>query len=359
MTMRRRARTLTAVVGAAVALTTVAAGPAFGCGGLIGDRGSVQLLRTTTFAGYTGGVEHYVTAFSFAGAGGAFGSLTPLPGVPTDVVKGGDWTLQRLDRETAPVRNRGAAGGAVALSADAEAKVLMDVDIDALDVTVLEGGARAVGDWAKKEGFRLPPDAPAVLDFYARRSPIFMAVRFDPQRAARQGVRLGDGIPVHVTIPTTNPWVPLRILGLGKQAAEQVEADVYLLTDREPTLLPAPSPLGTLELEHSEPASRSLLDDLRSDRGMEWVPASAHLTKLRVDANAAELTHDLAIDATGQGAPSLVAAGFELPDGAADRSRLPRDGVPAWLLFAVGALVGGLGIVVWTSRRLPAGPPAL
>ena len=63
----------------------LASTPAFACGGLIGPNGAVLLTRTTTFAGYHNGVEHYVTAFSFAGGGGAFGSLTPLPGVPFQV----------------------------------------------------------------------------------------------------------------------------------------------------------------------------------------------------------------------------------------------------------------------------------
>src|SRR6478736_8510424 len=76
--------------------------PAAACAGLIGPNGAVNLLRTTTFAGYHDGVEHYVTAFKFAGGGGKFGSLVPLPGVPTNVERGGDWTLQRLVRETTP-----------------------------------------------------------------------------------------------------------------------------------------------------------------------------------------------------------------------------------------------------------------
>ena len=39
-------------------------------------------------------------------------------------------------------------------------------------------------------------------------------------------------------IPTPNPWVPLRILTLGRNQADLVQADVYLLTDREPATLP-------------------------------------------------------------------------------------------------------------------------
>src|SRR5258708_8609467 len=80
------------------------AAPAFGCGGLIGPNGAVNLLRTTTFVGYHDGVEHYVTAFQFAGGGGKFGSLTPLPGVPSSVERGGAWTLQPPVRRTHPLK---------------------------------------------------------------------------------------------------------------------------------------------------------------------------------------------------------------------------------------------------------------
>src|SRR5206468_13049638 len=92
---------LAALATAAAALAALAA-PVLACGGLIGPNGAVNLLRTSTLAGYHDGVEHYVTAFQFAGGGGAFGSIIPLPGVPTSVVRGGDWTLQRLVRETDP-----------------------------------------------------------------------------------------------------------------------------------------------------------------------------------------------------------------------------------------------------------------
>jgi hypothetical protein len=314
-------RRIPAAIAASILALGLTAAPAFACGGLIGPNGAVNLLRTTTFAGYHDGVEHYVTAFQFAGGGGAFGSLTPLPGVPSSVEKGGDWTLQRLIRETEPVRlRREVFFEAVAAAPSAE--VIMEVQIDALDITVLKGGADEVGQWAKDHGFRLPPDAPEVLEFYARRSPIFLAASFDAEAARERGQAIGDGTPVHITIPTPNPWVPLRILALGKGATEQVEADVYLLTDDVPAMLPAATFAGQdgLALDHSQPASRSLLDDLRSDRGMEWVPESAWLTKIRIDGQAADIRYDLAVDASGQGTPSYVAAGLEVPGTAADVS---------------------------------------
>ena len=217
-------RLFTFVAAAAVLLIT--AGPALACGGLIGPNGAVNLLRTTTFAGYHDGVEHYVTAFQFAGGGGAFGSIVPLPDVPTSVERGGDWTLQRLVRETDPPTFRLEAAAAAG-----DAEVLLQTRIDALDITILRGGGAEIGKWATEHGFRLPPDAPEVLDFYANRSPIFMAASFDADAARERGQQIGDGTPVHLTIPTDEPWVPLRILGLGKVAGETVQADVYLLTD--------------------------------------------------------------------------------------------------------------------------------
>ena len=285
------------------------AGPALACGGLIGRNGSVNLVRTTTLAEYHGGVEHYVTSFQFAGAGGEFGSIVPLPGVPSDVERGGDWTLQRLVKEVAPPAPL--FKGAVALSAAAadSAQVLLETRIDALDLTVLKGGAQAVGDWATQHGFLLTPDAPEVLDFYAKRSPIFLAARFDADAARQRGVAIGDGTPIQLTIPTTNPWVPLRILGLGRQPAERVTADIFLLTDNKPTLLPGDTAPG-LKLQSQQRASDLLLNDLRSDKGTSWVPEESWLSYLKIDAAPSELTYDLAVDASGAGQPSREAAGL-------------------------------------------------
>jgi len=207
------------IAGAAalVAAFVVSTQPAAACAGLIGPNGAVNLLRTTTFAGYHDGIEHYVTSFKFQGGSGQFGSLVPLPGIPTLVEKGGDWTLQRLIRETNPVKLlRAPLAFGAADSAREDAQVLMQVKIDALDITVLKGGGEAVGRWATEHGFRLPADAPEVLDFYANRSPIFLAAVFDADAAKAKGQNIGDGTPVHITIPTANPWVPLRILGTGK-----------------------------------------------------------------------------------------------------------------------------------------------
>ena len=135
-------------------------------------------------------------------------------------------------------------------------QVLLTTKVDALDITVLKGGGAAVGAWATENGFRLPPDAPEVLDFYAARSPIFLAASFDADAARERGQAIGDGTPVHITIPTDNPWVPLRILGLGKVAGDTVSADVFLMTDVRPSLAPLPALRGLRDrLRRSAPAT--------------------------------------------------------------------------------------------------------
>jgi hypothetical protein len=335
-------RLLIATVGA-VTLVLAGTAPALACGGLVAPNGTVRLLRTSTLAAYTGGVEHYITSFTFVGGGAEVGSIVPLPGVPTSVERGGDWTLQRLQRETQPVFEVAAASAGDARTTSAKAEVLLEKRIDALDLTVLRGGAAEVGVWAKEHGFALTPDAPEVLEFYAARSPIFLAARFDAREAAAQGQGVGDGTPVHLTIPTERPWVPLRILALGRGEAEPVEADIYLLTDRQPSLLG----LTGLVEERSEPASASLLQDLRFDKGMSWVPYSMWLTYLRVDALPRALDHDLAISVDGS-TPSTIDAGYRL---ISNSTPAPGDSRPPLWPYVLATVLVGAGVVPIVRRR--------
>jgi hypothetical protein len=339
-------------------LVLIGAGPALACGGLIGPNGGVSLLKTTTLAGYHDGVEHYVTGFSFTGGTGNFGSIIPLPGVPTKVEKGGNWTLQRLVKEVTPPEPRaGFFDKAAVATAAAPAEVLQQVRVDALDLTVLKGAGTSVGTWARDNGFSLPPDAPALLDFYANRSPIFLAAKFDAAAARAQGQREGGVTPIHLSIPTSNPWVPLAILGLGKQPAEFIQADVFLLTDNKPTMLPAPAAVGSdqtsttgLVLSRSQEGSASLISDLRSDQGMGWIPQTGMwLSYLQVNTPAVNLHYDLAVDASGAQAPLPMAAG--LPDGVAP-APIPAGSRDAWIwaATATGVLVL-VGSWAWTLRR--------
>lgn len=331
----RRIVVTASVVATALLLVT---GSAFACGSLVAENGAVQLVRTSTLAAYHDGVEHYVTSFEFAGGTESFGSIIPLPAAPTKVERGGDWTLQRLQREVAPVALASPSFDSTEAAAG-KVEVLQQTRIDSLDITILKGGGKAVAAWAADNGFTLTDDTPDVLDFYARRSPYFMAARFDQSAAVAQGLGGGDGIPVHLTMPVDNPWVPLRILSTGKRAGEVVQADVFLLTDDEPSLLHGDG----VTVQRSEPASSSLLDDLRADTGMAWIPDDAWLTFAQVSAPVRDLTYDLAINAHG-GTPDPRDAGA-LPVAA-----IVASSTDWWVVGGI-AMIAAFGSLVAASTR--------
>ena len=144
---------------------------------------------------------------------------------------------------------------------------------------------------------------------------------------------------------TPRPWVPLRILGLGLDQDEVVQADVFLLTDDEPELLAGGR---GIDVERSEPASDSLLFDLRTDVGMEWVPDELWLTHLTLDEEAGDLDYDLSATGTTDDEPSTVDAGLKLAN--ADRSSAAidpadpdRDGRGLALPLGTAAVVLGVG----------------
>jgi uncharacterized cupredoxin-like copper-binding protein len=342
-------RWLFVAIVAPVAVAVVAA-PAVACGGLVGENGSIQLTRTTTLAAYHDGVERYVTSFEFTGQGKEVGSIVPLPAVPQKVERGGDWTLQRLEREVAPPLEFDAAvPRAAALQKNAE--VILSTKIDALDITVLRGGGDAVGKWATEHGFLLTPDAPEMLDFYASRSPIFMAARFDATRAARLGQNTGDGTPIMVTMKTPAPWVPLPLAWAGRAWACR---PMFLPTDDRPKLLAGGRGLA---LDRDEQASASLLDDLRSDKGMGWVPDHMWFTYLKLDVPAGQLDYDLAISVQPGAVPSLTAAGVTAS--AAHRIDLATHTNRAWWPLGAAVLTGIVAFgVAGVLRRRPLGTPA-
>jgi uncharacterized protein DUF2330 len=343
---------MTVCCAALVAVLVLAASPAGACGGLVGENGTIQLVRTTTLAAYHGGVERYVTSFEFTGQGKEVGSIVPLPDVPSKVERGGDWTLQRLEREVAPPNANFAVRAQAALAEDKVVEILK-TKIDALDITILKGGGDAVGKWAVDHGFLLTPDAPEMLDFYARRSPVFMAARFDATRAAQLGQNAGDGTPIMLTIPTDEPWVPLRILGLGLPKTQVVDADVFLLTDSKPKLLAGGRGLS---LDRDEPASPELLTDLRSDKGMGWVPEAMHFTHLRLHATARDLNYDLAISARPNALPSVRDAGVTTAQARVVSTPSPsRSPVWPWVAGGLVALLSWLVIASVNRRVTPHG----
>ena len=99
--MLRKLLSAAGLASLAAALTQAV--PAAACGSLIAPNGSVRLTHAATLVAWHDGVEHYLTNFSYAGNVPDVGYIIPLPAVPVEPVKeGGDWTLQRLFRETHP-----------------------------------------------------------------------------------------------------------------------------------------------------------------------------------------------------------------------------------------------------------------
>ena len=343
-------------------MIVVFAGPAAACGGLVGENGTIQLERTTTLAAYHDGVEHYMTSFEFTGEGKEVGSIIPLPGVPTKVERGGDWTLQRL-----AARGRATRGSTVRVTSGRFRLRMRWCSTRRRSTRSRsrssKGGGTEVGKWAIDHGFLLTPDAPEVLDYYSQRSPIFMAARFDAAAAGQRGQNAGDGTPIQLTIPTDRPWVPLRILGLGLEPDRIVQADVFMLTDERPQLLAGGS---GLELRRSEPASQTLLDDLRSDENMGWVPTSQWLSYLTVDATAGDLNYDLATSVDSNQRPSLVDAGLVRNDVAAGSTGVPLSDSSGggwwslgwWPVAFVLSSVAVVGAITLLLRHRPVTPPA-
>jgi hypothetical protein len=340
---------------AAVVAIVAAATAAGACGFLVAPNGSVQLLRTATLAAWDGEVERYVTNFEFASPETSFGSIVPLPGRPTHVGRAGDWTLQRLAEEVRESDDENFQAAETTALADS-VEIILQTRVDSLDITVLGGGGSEVAAWANDNGFRLGEGAADLLDFYSDRSPYFLAARFDAAAASADGFTSGDGIPVLVEMPTERPWVPLHILAFDKPAGEIVEADVFLLTPDRPELVHGRG----LVLNRSERASTELLTDLRSDENMEWVPAEAWFSHLRLEVPAGELTYDLSVGSDGT-PPSLLEAGLTRFDLTAEQLEgfgfTNAADEPSWWLVALVAAVlaaagGGLAgaLVVRHSR---------
>ena len=75
----RRIQRIIRLTVAVTAIVVVGAAPALACGGLVGENGTIQLVRTTTLAAYSNGVERYVTAFEFTGSGEEWDRSSPCP----------------------------------------------------------------------------------------------------------------------------------------------------------------------------------------------------------------------------------------------------------------------------------------
>ena len=352
---------LVPAAAATLAVFLTQALPVAACGGLIAPNGSVRLERASTLVEWHDGVEHYLTSFSYQGSASSFGYIVPLPAVPVSVQEGGGWTLQRLFRETHPQPViQDFAFALRAPTADAAAQVIEQVQVKALDITVLRGSGQAVLDWARQNGFAIDDETRAHVLQYAKGSPIFMAAKYNAGRAEQQRLLFGDGAPVLLTLKVPHPWIPFEVLAAG----QQVQADLYLLSDvpvntSEWRALVGQSGVGTqvpgapgFTLLSQEKVNDGLYHDLSTDKNMGWVRPGGWLTYLSLNAPDSQVTYDMSITPMGVikvapfgTRPMAIVDGQASSQRAADLPTAPL-GTPTALL-ALGLIAAAL----WMLRR--------
>ncbi len=346
------------IPGAAASLAFVLAQtlPAAACGGLVAPNGAIRLDRATTLVAWHDGVEHYLTSFTYVGNVAKLGWIVPLPAVPEKVEEGGAWTLQRLNRESHPTRFRAfdlAAGAATPQAAE----ILQQVQVEALDITVLRGSGQQVLDWAAQNGFDIDAETHSHVLGYAKGSPIFMAARYNTERAKARGQISGDGAPVLITMRTPRPWVPFEVLALN---GNTVNADLFLLTDQpvntsDLNAVIGESPVGKqvapgFQIAFQEPMNAQLFTDLSTDRNMGWVRPDGYFTYMTLHAPAPAVTYDLTVDDLG--AVKLATYGTSLGAmvGGTESRGIPTAPLGTPEALALGLMV--LGAMLIIGRRM-------
>src|ERR1700680_1505013 len=175
---------LVPAAAATLAVFLTQALPAAACGGLIAPNGAIRIERATTLVAWHDGGERYMTSFSYNGEASSFGWIVPLPAGPVKVEEGGGWTPQRLFRETPPQPPILALQFAANDRTASGVEVLQQVQVRALDITVLRGSGQGVLDWAAGNGFAVDAETRAHVLQYAKGSPVFMAAKYNADRAA-------------------------------------------------------------------------------------------------------------------------------------------------------------------------------
>jgi hypothetical protein len=194
-------------------------------------------------------------------------------------------------------------------------------------------------------------DTRSHLLIYAKGSPIFMAAKFDTAAARARHQIQGDGTPILITMKTPHLWVPLEVLALD---GEQVQADIYLMTDKpvntsDVGALIGQSPVGTeipgatgFTVAFQEKMNPSLFHDLSTDRNMGWVWQDSWLTYLNLDAPDSTVTYDLGMSQNGV----IRLAHFGTPPMAVGDAQATQA-LPSWLpLMPIGTPQVLLGVVI-------------
>lgn len=360
--MRKRLVLSLAMPFCVLALFFLQTQQALACGGLIAPDGDVRLERASTLIAWHNGVEHYLTSFAYQGSAPGVGWIVPLPAVPENIQDGGAWALQRLDIES-HIQQRALFAPEVNTTAGS-AQVIQQVQIEALNVTVIKGSGQEIVNWAVQNGFYLNGDTRDHLLAYAQGSPIFMAAKYDTRAAQARHQLQGDGVPLLITMRIAHPWVPLEVLALDGQ---QVQADLYFLTDMPLNTSDLNARIGQsavgsevpgatgFKLAFQEKMTGQLYQDISRDRNMGWVWPDSWFTYLSLDAPSEQVTYDMGVSTSGViqlahfGTPPMEVGSNPRPLPAWVPT-LPLN-APQWIEAMLGVTLAALLVLFLVRRR--------
>ena len=215
--------------------------------------------------------------------------------------------------------------------------------------------AAAPRRWAggQRPWFPAPARRPRGARLLRAPLPIFLAAVFDADAAAcARPAASATGRPVHVTIPTDNPWVPLRILALARRRRSgSTPPSTSSPTDGRRSCRRRRATTASAWIT-AHAATQSLLDDLRCDRGMEWIPSAAWLTQVASTRRRASLLRPR--HRRERAPPTRTGlAGLDMP-GSARRPGAGAGDRPSALAVSLLATLGGIGASC-SSARPPGG----
>lgn len=167
---------------------------------------------------------------SYTGEDDQFSWILPLAKVP-ELEIGSDTIFSLLEQYTAPQfqlewQQNGNCYGGFCFAEDATAgggppnsdggsggvKVLAQQNVGPYESVVIEGASgEAVVDWLNKNGYVQPPATKPLIDSYAQKKFVFLALRLQKDSSA------GDIAPIVVKLKEEAPCLPIRLTALATQ----------------------------------------------------------------------------------------------------------------------------------------------
>ena len=223
----------------------------------------------------------------------------------------------------------------------------------------MRGSGQAVLDWAADNGFAVDAETRLHVMHYAMGSPVFMAAKYNAERAQQQRLLFGDGAPVLITLKIAHPWIPFEVLAAG----QQVQADLYLLSDKpvntsEWRALIGQSGVGSsvqgaegFTMEFQEKMTDGLYKDLSSDKNMGWVRRDSWLTYLTLNAADTKVTYDMSV--TPMGVIKVAPFGTKpmaIVDGRRSTRPVDLPTAPMGTAFMLLTLAVLIGVALWILK---------